>query len=500
MNQQEILSLRKKLKQALYKNDMIQAKEIVEQLVVIFESKCISKESEAACLISATLAKYYRKKNHYEKAVYYSQQAIHAAKTAQLPFTSILIEVYMDYAKLEKEYKQFTNARKLLATLLQQLEKNKWEDEFAYGLIYRLLAAIGFEDMTFDMTVNQLKQALTSFRKTVSEDHPIIYQTIDELAETYIRLEAYHEALHIEEDILRVYQEKNDRRMAGIISLRIGEIYFYIDLKKARKVIVEAIDLLQSLQEPMHLYEAKGNLLLAEAEENLAQFPRAITYYKRGLEQLKQVHQAEHFMIVYAYSKIGTLSLKVNQLDQAKQYLEEGIKLTKHHPRIKMQFLYALGKIYSNQQSYSQALEMYQSFLSQLTIDGKKQSKAYADTLQAIAFNYIQQNQLEQALEYYQAAISIYQLVKPIHYEELGFSSIRLAYCYESKVNKELKKANEWYQYGVEKIEKVRNKELLEEALTAVIAFYQRYNFSNQRSFYEDKLVKLQLAKETTTK
>ncbi|CQR46561.1 Tetratricopeptide repeat [Paraliobacillus sp. PM-2] len=495
MNQKEIHSLRKELKKALYENNMQQAKPIAEQLEAQYDGKATGDNESTQVIIAATLAKYYQKMKNYDKSAHYSRQAIHIANIEKMALTSTLIEVHLNYAKLEKEYKQYTNARKLLATLLQKLEKSKWEDNFAYGLTYRLLAKVGFEDMTFDAVVNQLNQALGYFRKDVDEDHPIIYQTIDDLTETHIRMESYQEALEMQEYLLQVYQETDDLLLPATILLRIGEIYFYIDLKKARKTVTQALDLLQSLEKTALLYESKGNLLLAELDENLANYPRAITYYKRSLDQLRQVHETEHFMIVYAYSKIGTLHMKVNQLKEAKQYLEEGIKLTENHPRIRMQFLYALGKIYSNEKSYDHALAMYHAFLDQLEQEDKKLSKAYADTLQSIAFNFIQQDNVDQAFEYYQAAISIYQKVKPISNEELGFASIRLAYCYENKAIKEIEKANEWYEYGVGKVEKVRDKSLTEEALASIIDFYQRHDFPKKQPLYENKLVKLQLAK-----
>jgi hypothetical protein len=493
MNHQDILLLGAVLDKTLQENNMAQAKDIVSQLEPHYEARSQEFSVSNQLTIALSLAKYFRKRNQYDKSAHYSRQAIQQAKIGKLRLTRPLVDAYLNYAKLEKDYNQIDNARKLLATLLMQLEKNRVEDNYIFGLVYHLLAQIGFQDLAFDTAVEQFKEALTCFRKAIPEEHPIIYQTINELTETYIRMEHYQDALYLQEKTLQDYQKTDDKLTQALILLRMGEIYFYLDLKKARKAITQSLALLKALEQPVLLYQAKANLLLAELEENLANALRSINYYKRSLKQLEQVHEQEHFMVVYAYSKIGTLLMKVNQLEDAKYYLEKGLPLTKGHPHIQMQFLYALGKIYSKEQSYEQARNLYQAFLDQLEKANKKQSKAYADTLQAIGFNFIQQNDMEKAFICYQEAIDIYQGLRPVSKDSLGFASIRLAYCYEQKAEKDIAKASEWYQYGVEQIEKLKDKALSEEALAAVIDFYQRHDFPKQQSYYENKLVKLQV-------
>ncbi|WP_080872862.1 tetratricopeptide repeat protein [Oceanobacillus timonensis] len=230
--------------------------------------------------------------------------------------------------------------------------------------------------------------------------------------------------------------------------------------------------------------------MLAEIDENMGSFPRAINYYKQALDQLTKVYEKDHFMIVYIYSKIGTLSIRTLKKDQAKSYLEKGLTLSHPFPKIRMQFLYALGKIYSDEKTYDQAQKVFTAFLEGLEKDDRKNSIAYGNTLQAMAFNHIEQDQIEQAFERYKEALAIYEKIPNVK-EEKGLTLIRLGYCYENREKQDISKADQCYEKGFKQIEKTRNQELLEEALAGMIDFYNRNNQPKKKQRYEDKFVKL---------
>lgn len=113
--------------------------------------------------------------------------------------------------------------------------------------------------------------------------------------------------------------------------------------------------------------------------------------------------------------------------------------------------------------------------------------------MQAIAFNDLEQQKLNEALKHYCEALSIYEkLVSTSCREEKGLAYIRLGYCYEHIEEKDLEKAEQSYEKGFRILDKVNDTGLLEEALAAMIDFYNRTNQPKKRKIYEDKLVKLQ--------
>src|SRR5699024_4608184 len=147
----------------------------------------------------------------------------------------------------------------------------------------------------------------------------------NQLAEVYVEIEDYHKALKHHLYLLKVYQSEEDPIKEGRQLLTLGDIYFYVDLRKARQIITEAIPLLKQANGGQHPDIAKAYFMLAEIDEHMYRLPRAVTYYKRALEQIKQTFSEEHFLAVYAYSKLGTISIKVNKWTEAKDYLERGL-------------------------------------------------------------------------------------------------------------------------------------------------------------------------------
>jgi len=488
------IALREELKKYIYVENYEKAKGLVTQIETKIVEFLNEKDINEKFLILNILAKYYRKIKNYDKSANYSRQAIRIAKQVNKDHMKVIVDTFLNYAALEREYGQPSNARIELANLLALLDKNNYRDDFSYGLIFSSLGKVALDEENMESGLKQLEKALSYFQKSVPQSHPVIAQTIHTLSDVYIQVENYHKALELQQQLLEVYQKQEDSVQEGQQLLKIGEIYFYIDLKKARRIITKAIKLFEKNYEGKHVDIAKANLMLAELDESMLNLPRAITYYKRALEQLQGFYSESHFLVVYAYSKIGTISIKANELEQAKAYLERGLDLSEDFPKIRLQFLYALGKIYSGEKQYTLAFDVFQEFLERLDKEGRKKSLAYGNTLQAIAFNYLEQEKVDDACTYYEQALEIYEEVANCK-EEKGLTFIRLAYCYENKQEKDLDKAEQFYAKGFKLIERARNKDLLEEALAGVIDFFTRNDNPKKRRIYEDKFVKLQTSK-----
>ncbi|WP_138418562.1 tetratricopeptide repeat protein [Aquibacillus sediminis] len=492
--QEQLLSLQKQIKQKIVNNDLNEIKTDVQQLELLLNyDDNIDQTSRFLALTS--LAKFYKKSSNYDKSANYSRQALKIAKQMESDYKQEVVACYLDFSELERNYQQHANARKIVADLLFLLDKNSWQDPFTYGLTFRSLGHIFIDEEDYENGVKHLNKALNYLREAGSDTSKAVVQLIYELSTTYIKTEEYHQAIVLNQELLAAYKKQNDDASAAEVLLTIGEAYYYVDLKQARKNITEALERLNEIYQDKHLMIAKANLMLAELDENMSDFTRAVTYYQRALEQFKYFYDQSHFMIVYVYSKLGTLSMEKNELELAKDYLETGLELSIHFPKIRLQFLYALGKLYSGEKQYDRAFTVFQEFLDRLKQDDKQKTKAYADTLQAIAYNFIEQEKYNDAYSYYQQALELYKLVKLNCPEEKGLTFIRLAYCYENIDEKDITKAEECYEHGVKSIEKARNKELLEEALTDVINFYSRYPNDQKRKQFEDKLVKLQVKK-----
>src|SRR5699024_912008 len=490
----DLLNSCQKLRERMVKGNHAE----VTQHINTLEEKLNANEdlsTEATFFTLSTLAKYYRKVNNYAKAGQYSRQALRLSKNIDANHMDIIIDTHFDYALLERKYGQHANARIELAKLLSFLESNQYQKPYAYGAIYHILGKISLDEKNMINGISQLEQSLAHFRKAVPQTHPVILETANTLSEAYIQTEDYHKAIELYRQLMAAYQQAGDQVSEARTLLKIGEIYFYIDLKEARRTITKAVQRLTEIYEDDHLDIAKAILMLAEIDATLAHFPRAIKYYNPSLRHLTTFYPKDHFMIVYVYSKIGTISMKTFQLKQAKEYLEQGLELAEKFPKIRQQFLYALGKMYSDEGAYDKAYTVFLEFMQRLDQEGRRKSLAYGNTLQAIAFNELKQEKLESALHYYQEALDIYKTLPHCKAEE-GLTYIRLAYCYEHIQAKDVKKAEALYEEGFRIIEKTRHPDLLEEALAELIEFFQRINKPQKRKIYEDKWVKRQTSKD----
>jgi len=481
--------IREKLNKGIRAGDSKQAEEAANEL----EAVTIDVNESEKFLNLHVLAKYYRIIKNYDLAANYSQQAIRMAKRLDKDQIEVIIAVYLNYVVLEREYGQLSNGRIQIASLLALLDKHNFQGHFSYGLIYKSLGNIEMDLENKENGLNQLEKALFHFQQAVPAAHTMVVNTINKLTEVYIQIENYHQAIKHQLHLLKIYQSEQDSIQEGQQLLTLGEIYYYVDLKKARRTITDAIPLLKEYDEGVHPDLVRANLMLGEIDEHMYHLPRATTYYKRALGQIKKVFGEDHFLAVYAYSKLGTLSIKINELKEAQAYLEHGLHLSKKHSQIRSQFLFALGKLYSGQKQYDQAFPVFQEFLKNLEQGGKVHSLAYGNTLQAMGHNELAQEKVETACVYYEQALQVYEHV-PHCKEEKGLTLIRLAHCYVH----DLTKSETYLERGYRILKRTSNQELLEEVLLEIIAFFTQKKNPKKQKMYEDELAKLQTSRALT--
>lgn len=472
--------------------------DIKDQIIALEEHVGASEKYklEERLLLFHTLAKYYRKQKNYQKAADFSLRALHCTKKVERTNLELIIDTYLDYAKLELDYGQQSNARIELAKLLALLDKEDYNDPLAYGVIYQMLGKISFAEENMKSGLAQYEKALQSFQRGAEVTHPLTVEMIHLLSDRYVQVENYEKAIALYKPLFDIYEQTGEEILAARTLLKMGEIYFYIHLKEARKIITEVVKRFTKIYEEEHLDLTKAIFLLAEIDENLNNYPRSINYYKRALEQLHRLCAEDHFLIVYAYSKIGTLSLRTFQVKQAKQYLEKGLRLSKSYPKIRQQFLYALGKIYSDEKSYKKAQKVFSEFMGRLEKEGRKNSLAYGNTLQSLAYNELRQENFTEAARLYEEALAIYKKL-PRSYAEKGLAWIRLSNCYEQMETVENKRIEKGYEEGLKWLQKTKSEELIEEGLLRMITFCDRIGKTAKRKVYEDLLVKLQKKKES---
>src|SRR5699024_9169836 len=91
------------------------------------------------------------------------------------------------------------------------------------------------------------------------------------------------------EIIDRLYYELNSKETSQLIQL--AELAFMSDYRLSRRIMTDAIKVLENEKTPDLFMLTRCYLVLGEAEENLQKYKRAIKYYQKGLRYYKETEE-----------------------------------------------------------------------------------------------------------------------------------------------------------------------------------------------------------------
>lgn len=320
------------------------------------------------------------------------------------------------------------------------------------------------------------------------------YKENTDLVDTLLLIEATSHAQIGEYKASAVIIEKLYKEMAEPASKRLillGQLAYMSDFKLARRIATAAVNLIEQeeKQEPLKL--AMAYLVLAEAEEKLEKFVRSLKYYKKGLSFYEQDDNKEWSMILYLHFKIGMLHTTLGETEEAVQYLEKTIELAgEDNDDMKINSLVSIAKTYGAKENDDAAFPYLKEALQLLENSSLQQTMIHAEALTEMAFYYFNQSRLEEAVPLYKDAIAIY-LKLPISNRKLGMIYMQYAYCLEHKKQKETFQASRNYELAIECLEKANDRELLENALADVIAFFDATKNTRKKREFEEKFVKM---------
>jgi len=290
--------------------------------------------------------------------------------------------------------------------------------------------------------------------------------------------------------IQTLYQNTSEKSSQDLIIL--GELAFMSDYKLARRIMTEAVKQMEEEDEQDRIKLARGYLVLGEAEENLEKYIRAIKYFKKGLSYFTEEDQRDKHMMLFLHFKIGMLYSTLNEADEAIKYLEETLLLVNEDDRnIKINSLVSIAKAYGSKDDGEKALPYLEEALSLLDNSALKGTLLHADALTEMGFYYFDQSKLNEAIPFYDEAITIYQKLHQTSRRKLGMIYMQYAYCLEHKEPSDKAAAGRNYEHAIERLEKSNDRELLENALADVIAFFDSTGNNKKKREYENKFVKM---------
>jgi tetratricopeptide (TPR) repeat protein len=292
-------------------------------------------------------------------------------------------------------------------------------------------------------------------------------------------------------DILRnLYENSNETSIDDLILY--GNLAFMCDYKLTRRIMSDAVKLIENDEEFDLMKAASAYLVLGEAEENLEKFVRAIKYYKQGLTYIQNEKEPDNQMVLFIHFKLGALHSMTNRIDEAIAYLQKTLELASETDmEIKMNSLVSIAKMYGSKKDYDKAITYLKEAIPMLENSTLVNKFVHAEAYTEMAYNHFDQSQLDEAVPYYEKAIAIH--VKNINHSprELGMIYMQYAYCLEHKEKSDKLLAGRNYEKAIEQLEKTNDRDLLENALADVIAFFESTQNQKKKRYYENKFVKM---------
>lgn len=290
-----------------------------------------------------------------------------------------------------------------------------------------------------------------------------------------------------------LYQDSIEKTADDLILL--SELAFMSDFKLSRRIITQAVRQMEDDRKTDHIKFARAYLVLGETEENLEKFIRAIKYYKHALTHFQENDRQNDYMILFLHFKLGVLHSTIQKSDEAIHYLEKTIQLSngdhKDHEDIKINSMVSIAKTYGSRDENELAFPYLEKALAILESSVKSGTMVHAEALTEMAFYYFDLSKLTEAVEYYERALKIYHRLPTYSARKIGMIYMQYAYCLEHKKQADYSRAGRSYEKAIEQLEKINDRELIENALADVISFFNATNNANKKRYYENKFVEL---------
>lgn len=285
-----------------------------------------------------------------------------------------------------------------------------------------------------------------------------------------------------------IYSKTSDNDSERLLIL--GELATAVNIKIARKILSQLVKLLDGKSQGSSKIVGKAYLLLAEVEESLQKLPRAIKYYQQGLELFSN-EDAPRALQSFIYYKVGILSSSLGNKDEAIDSLKKGLELANNQVENKIPILVSLGKILGSIEKEEEAFSFLSEALDLIEQSTLNNNIIHAEALTEVAYYYFDSGKVDQAIPFYEKAITIYGKGKGVSNRKLGMIHMQYAYCLEHKEQPNLPQAGMQYENGLRYLEETGDRELYENALMDVISFFTTTNNKKKKRTYENKFLKL---------
>lgn len=264
------------------------------------------------------------------------------------------------------------------------------------------------------------------------------------------------------------------------------------DYKLSRRIMSDAVKRFDGEENVDRNKKSQAYLLLAEAEEKLQKFGRAIKYYTIALEQLDPDHEEEYDLVLYQMIKLGNLHSIKKQNDDAIYYFKQVVELANEEfIQYKIDSLISLGKIALTKSEYEDAVSYLDEAITLLEKSSIQDKSIFIEAYVEMAYTYFIQSKWGEAVPFYEKAMKKLRQLVTYPKRDYGMVLMQYAYSLENKDHPDQKAAGKTYEQAIDVLEEVNEPQLLESALGDTIKFFDKTNQQKKKQHYEEKFVQL---------
>ncbi|KAL4449729.1 hypothetical protein ABPG74_008102 [Tetrahymena malaccensis] len=350
----------------------------------------------------------YRNIGHYEEAQDYLQKAL---KQREL----IYGQEHTKYGKSEESLQNNLKSQQIRQNIFGENEN------ILSALSVTYIAWSYYNLFEYEQSIELNQQALKIWQRNI-KSHPYITSTLENLALAQYNKENYEESF-------KNYQKAHDIKVKiysnDHIFIPSAKNNIAVALYKQGKTEQSKFFLNQSLQiisnfenddknnkdvDPYLLCSTLNHLAWALTE--MEQPEKALQYYKKTEQKMKQLIGKDHLNISNLYCNIGITYFHLGDYEKALKYHEQAyainIQVLEPHHSIICNNLDNIGSCYSKLSKHNKALEYH---MKSLQIRKQKSSKTMkediANSFDHVASTYYDLQKYKEALEYYLQELKI---------------------------------------------------------------------------------------------
>jgi tetratricopeptide (TPR) repeat protein len=341
---------------------------------------------------------------------------------------------WFQLGRLMMKVAQYDRAQQVFEMIL-----DRTTDEKEKGEIYYYLGWIKDDQGKHTEAITYYEKSLEIRQKTLSENHPDLANSYNNIGNVYRNMGEYSKALSSHKKAVEIDQKTLPANHPDLASSynNIGGVYDNMgEYSKALSSHEKALEIRQKTLPENHPSLATSYNNIGGVYDNMGEYLKALLYYEKALEISRKTLPENHPSLATSYNNIGGVYDNMGEYLKALSYYETALEirqktLPENHPDLATSYN-NIGSVYYNLSEYSKALSYYEKALEIFEQTLPANHPSLATSYNNIGLVYSNIGEYSKALSYYKKAFEIRQKTLPANHPSLATSYNNIGEVYKN--------------------------------------------------------------------